>query len=71
MRYFDYEKVAQEANIPSDKLDELRQLVRKEFPKDEMLYELHLLRACMAIKKGLVTINDAVQEEKKVVEKHL
>lgn len=63
MRYFDYERVAREANIPLAKLEELSQLVRKEFPRDDMMYELHLLRVCMAIKEGLVTIADAIRTE--------
>ena len=63
MRYFDYEKVAGEANIPPDKLTELCKRVREEFPQDDMMYELHLLRTCMAIKEGVVTIDDAVRAE--------
>lgn len=63
MRYFDYEKVAHEANIPPDKLAELCKMVREDFPQDDMLYELHVLRACMAIKEGVVTIADAIQAE--------
>jgi hypothetical protein len=59
--YFDYEKVAREANIPPRKLEELRQLVRQEFPPDEMMYELHLLRACMAIKNGVVTVEERLR----------
>ena len=55
--------IAREANIPPDKLQELRQLVRREFPQDDMLYELHLLRICMAIKQGFVTIAEAIQAE--------
>jgi hypothetical protein len=61
--YFEYEKIAREANILPDQLQELRQLVRREFPQDDMLYELHLLRICMAIKQGVVTVADAIQAE--------
>jgi hypothetical protein len=61
--YFEYETIAREANIPPDKLQELRQLVRREFPQDDMLYELNLLRICMAIKQGFITIADAIQAE--------
>ena len=63
MSYFEYETIAQEANIPPNKLQELRQLVHIEFPKDDMLSELHLLRICMAIKGGFVTIADAIHAE--------
>ncbi|HEY5595447.1 MAG TPA: hypothetical protein VIL61_09905 [Nitrospiria bacterium] len=63
MRYFDYEKAAREAKIPAEKLAELRRIVREEFPRDEMMYELHLLRACMAIRQGLLTIEEAIKPE--------
>jgi phosphopantetheinyl transferase len=63
MRYFDYEKAAREAKIPAEKLAELRRIVREEFPRDEMMYELHLLRVCMAIQQGLLTIEEAVKPE--------
>ncbi len=63
MRYFDYEKAARDAKIPADKLEALRRIVREEFPRDEMMYELHLLRVCMAIKDGLVCIEDAIKRE--------
>ena len=45
MSYFDYEEVAREARIPAEKLEGLHHLIREEFPRDEMMYELHLLRA--------------------------
>lgn len=63
MRFFDCEKVASEANIPPDKLEKLRHLIRQEFPRDEMMYELHLLRACMAIKGGVLTLEEALRTE--------
>jgi hypothetical protein len=63
VRFFDYETTAREANIPTTKLEQLRHLVREEFPKDEMMYELHLLRVCMAIKSGVVTLEEALKPE--------
>jgi len=58
--YFDYEEVAREARIPAEKLEELRHLIKREFPRDEIMYELHLLRACMTIKNGVLTIEQAL-----------
>lgn len=58
MRYFDYEKIAREAHIPSDKMEDLRSLVREQFPNDDMMYELHLLRTCMAIRDGDFHLED-------------
>ena len=66
MRYFDYEKVAREAHLSSDQLNALCHLIRKEFPTDDMLYELHVLRVCMAIKQGALTIDEALQAEPEV-----
>lgn len=59
MRYFDCEKVARQAHIPLEKLDELGRVVRQDFPRDEMMYELHLLRARMAIREGVLTLEEA------------
>jgi hypothetical protein len=63
VRYFDYENAAREANVTPEKLEELRRLIRQEFPKDEMMFELHLLRTCMAIKNGVLTLEDALRME--------
>ncbi len=63
MRYFDYRKVAKEAGIPPDKMAKLISAIRKEFPKDNMMFELHVLRACLAIRDGRVTVEDALRPE--------
>ena len=65
MSYFDYEEVAREARIPAEKLEVLRRLIKREFPRDEMMYELHLLRACMAIKEDVVTIDQALTHKQR------
>ncbi|MEK7398338.1 MAG: hypothetical protein AAB116_15510 [Candidatus Poribacteria bacterium] len=62
MSYFDFEKVAREANIPIDKLDKLSRYFRQEFPYDDMMYELHVLRSCMAIRDGYIKIEDAIDD---------
>ena len=63
MHYFDYEKVAIEAHISAEGLDELRRVIRHDFLRDEMMYELHLLRACMAIRDGVLTLEEALRPE--------
>ena len=63
MHYFDYEKMARKAQIPPEKLEELSRLTRQEFPRDDMMYELHLLRACMAIQAGVLTLEQALRPE--------
>ena len=59
MRYFDYAKVARETGIPAGKLARLRRMFHAEFPRDAMLRELHMLRACLAVKKGWITLDQA------------
>ena len=39
------------------------QMLEKEFPKDNMMVELHVLRACLAIRDGHVSVEDAVRSE--------
>jgi hypothetical protein len=62
MHYFDYEKIAREAGIPADKLERLAKLFADEEAHDPMLAELHTMRACMAIKDGRLTIDEALAE---------
>jgi hypothetical protein len=62
MHYFDYETVARDAGIPTDKLEQLVKLFTLEEPHDAMLVELHILRACMAIKNGRLTLDAALTE---------
>ena len=63
MKYFNYEKVAAEAGISPEKLQELEERIRQEFPSDEMMYELHVLRACMAVRDGHIKLADALGTE--------
>jgi len=63
MNYFDLETAARRAHIPPEKLEELRHLTLQEFPRDEMMYELHLLRTCMAIRDGVVTLEEALHPD--------
>lgn len=56
--YFDYETAAREAGIAPDALEKLCAMIRKDFPTDDMMYELHVLRACMAVKQGVLNVSD-------------
>ena len=64
MTYFNFQKTAEQANIPKDKLESLCRVIRVEFPRDDMMYELHVLRACMAIQQGYLTIDEAIHPKK-------
>jgi len=63
MKYFNYEKTAYEARIPTEALRELYNRIRQEFPDDEMIAELHIVRACMAIRDGFITLEEALIPE--------
>ncbi len=49
IEYFDYQKVARDMKMPAPILKKIEKEVKVDFPKDKMLYELHVLRA---IKSG-------------------
>ena len=44
-RMFDYESLARQYHIGQEALTQLEKEVREEFPFDEMLFELHMIRA--------------------------
>ena len=54
--YFDYPRVATEAGITSDQLRSMIRIFEADFPNDLMLRELHILRACTAVKERRTTI---------------
>ncbi len=45
IEYFDYQKVAKEMKVPAAIIKMIGKEVEAEFPKDKMMYELHVLRA--------------------------
>lgn len=44
IEYFDYQKVARDMKVPAPILKKIKEEVKVEFPKDKMMYELHVLR---------------------------
>jgi hypothetical protein len=63
MQYFDYETIAREAKITPEKLRKLLNLLRQEFPDDPLMYELHVLRACMAVRDGYISLKDLLKSK--------
>ena len=45
IEYFDYPKIAKQMKVPPVVLKKIEKETKKEFPKDKMMYELHVLRA--------------------------
>ncbi len=60
--YFDYLTVARDAGISDADLALLQLAIRADYPGDDMLYELRLLRTCKAIRDGHATVADALRE---------
>ncbi len=65
MEYFDYESVAHEAKLSPEQIQAILAAVRRDYPSDEMLLELHALRACRAIRDGVLTFDEVVEETAK------
>jgi hypothetical protein len=57
---FDYVSAATRAGISSQDLDRLVAMIRAEFPGDEMMVELHVLRAVQAVERGDVTLAEVL-----------
>jgi len=60
---FDYVAAAKRAGIPQDKLESLCALIRAEFPSDEMMAELHILRAILSVERGDATLDEILSQE--------
>ena len=45
IEFFDYKRLAKKMKVPNKIVEKIEQEVKKEFPSDRMLYELHVLRA--------------------------
>jgi hypothetical protein len=58
---FNLESLKRESGLTLDQLARLEQDARAEFPHDEMMFELHLLRILEAIQKGWLTPEDALR----------
>jgi hypothetical protein len=60
--FFDYELAADRAGIPHHVLERLQAFFRADFPDDEMMAELHLLRAVLYIERGDTKINEILSQ---------
>ena len=58
---FDYVAAAKRAGIGPEDLDRLVVLTRVEFPRDEMMVELHVLRTVQAVERGDVALSDVLR----------
>lgn len=58
---FDYVTAAKRVGISPEDLERLIALTSAEFPSDEMMVELHVLRAILAVERGDVTLREILQ----------
>jgi len=56
--FFDYQSPAKRAAIPKEKLERLSRHIRDEFLYDDMMFELHMLRAIHEVERGDATIDE-------------
>lgn len=59
---FDYLNAARRIGLTDVQLDRLCNRMRSEFPNDDMMFELHVLRAIMAVESGRVTRDQILAE---------
>jgi hypothetical protein len=60
MPFFDYDQVAAEAGITDDELEQICAHFRTEFPGDDMMADLHILRACNTVLEGAATVEQVL-----------
>jgi hypothetical protein len=47
--WYNLEKLWKKTSVSRKKFEKLKKEIRKEFPNDEMMYELHVMRALNAL----------------------
>ncbi len=62
MEIFDLEKIKKESGLSTAEFTQLEEEIRREFEDDEMMFELHLIRAIRAIKEGWVVLKKRRQD---------
>lgn len=45
---FDIERAIRESNLPAETVEQILQDVREEYPDEDLMYELHVIRALQA-----------------------
>jgi hypothetical protein len=58
---FDYSTAAKRVGISPEDLDRLAATFRAEFPSDEMMVELHILRAVLSVERGDATLEEVLR----------
>jgi len=69
--YYDLERAIQEAALPAEIVDGILDEVRAEFPDDEMMYELHVVRALQAETASRMSSEDWRRQQEERVDRFL
>ena len=62
MHSFDYRPLAAELHLTREQLQSLELSVKHDYPKDEMMQELRMLRTLRAIRDGRQTLEGVLME---------
>ena len=56
---YDVENAFKNAGLSPAEIQRIKRQVRKDFPNDDMMYELHIIRILNAMKKGYWKVGDS------------
>ena len=62
--YFDYLAAARDCRLTPEQVAALETLERQEFPADQMLFELHMLRVVEQIRAGRLKLEELLSATK-------
>ncbi|MDW8031851.1 MAG: hypothetical protein RMJ29_08600 [Candidatus Bipolaricaulota bacterium] len=62
---FDLEGLKRSSGLSAEQLEVLEAQVRAELGRDELMVELHLLRVLEAVRRGWITVSEALGVEAK------
>lgn len=65
-KFFDYPSVAREAGVSPADLAVIESQTRADYPNDQMMFELRMLRTCQSILDGFATVRQAITPDSKV-----
>lgn len=61
---YDIDKAFKDSKLNQKEIDQIKKEIKMEFPHDEMLYELHVIRALNAFKKGFWKPKQSIKKSK-------
>ena len=59
---FDLDRIRKDSGLSEPDMRRLEQKIREEFASDELMFEIHLLRAVTAFKEGWISLENLLRE---------